>query len=250
MLIMLPMRWPMPLSAVAPVGRHGVPCASDEGGLPPAGGVRRLAPQPRRPAVAGDVGKRGGEDAAGREPPAPPGGGVHTYPGHDPKNFPSPTEPPPDLAGAAFEHMLEYGSMREFTDEELARAVRLDPSMFPRLGPSLESLAAMLRERKAKILATYETDAAAKQARRQVRETAGAIVPRLPIRRFVMGPYQGPGTGLIVAEMPFPVAMMLKSGKLGGPDIFLTVLEQMRRPQNAKPCIDQWPPRREPDDRS
>jgi len=81
-------------------------------------------------------------------------------------------------------------------------------------------------------------------------ETAGAIVPRLPIRRFVMGPYQGPGTGLIVAEMPFPVAMMLKSGKLGGPDIFLTVLEQMRRPQNAKPCIDQWPPRREPDDRS
>lgn len=121
-------------------------------------------------------------DAAGRERRLPLGGVVHTYLGYDPKNFPSPTEPPPDLASAAFEHMLEYGSMREFTDEELARAVRLEPSMFPRLGPSLESLAAMLRERKARILATFETDAAAKQAKRNVRETAGAIVPPGPFK--------------------------------------------------------------------
>jgi len=88
----------------------------------------------------------------------PLGGLFHTYQGYDPQHFPSPTAPPPDLAGAAFEHMLAFGSTRDLTDEELANAVRLDPSMFPRLGPSLESIAAMLEERKRKILAKYETD--------------------------------------------------------------------------------------------
>lgn len=111
-----------------------------------------------------------GDDSANPATPHPLGGVIHTYQGYDPKNFPSPTAPPPDLAGAAFEHMLEYGSMREFTDEELANAIRIDPSMFPRLGPSLQSLAAMLRERKAKILATYETSAAKNEARTNVRE--------------------------------------------------------------------------------
>jgi uncharacterized protein with von Willebrand factor type A (vWA) domain len=108
------------------------------------------------------------------------GGIVHTYLGYDPKHFPSPTAPPPDLAGAAFEHMLEYGSMREFTEEELANAIRLDPSMFPSLGPSIQSLIAMLKERRAKILATYETQAARKQARANVRETAGEMEPPKP----------------------------------------------------------------------
>ena len=56
------------------------------------------------------------------------GGVIHTYQKYDPKNFPSPTEPPPDLVSPAFEHMLMYGSMRELTDEELARAIHLDPS--------------------------------------------------------------------------------------------------------------------------
>ena len=51
--------------------------------------------------------------------------------------------------------------MRELTDEELARAVQLDPSQIAGLGPSLEALMEMLRERKRKILATYETDAGA-----------------------------------------------------------------------------------------
>ncbi len=106
-----------------------------------------------------------------------PGGIVHTYLGYDPKNFPSPTATPPDLAGAAFEHMLEFGSMREFTDEELANAIRLDPSMFPKLGPSLASIAAMLKERKAKILATYETDAARKEAKANIREQARDVDP-------------------------------------------------------------------------
>lgn len=73
-------------------------------------------------------------------------------------------------------------------------------------------------------------------------ETAGAIVPGLPIDRFIVGPYQGLGTGRLVAEMPFPVGLMLKSGKLGELDVFSAVLEDMQRPFEAQPQLDQWPP--------
>ena len=73
-------------------------------------------------------------------------------------------------------------------------------------------------------------------------ETAGAIVPGLPVERFVVGPYQGLGTGRLVAEMPFPVALMLKSGKLGGLDVFSAVLEDMQKPLRTQPYLDQWPP--------
>jgi len=109
--------------------------------------------------------------------PTAPGGLVHTYLAYDPKHFPSPLAPPPNLAGAAFEHMLAFGSMSEFTDEQIANAIHLDPSMFSRMGPSLDSLMAMLRERRAKILATHETEAAKKQARSQVREQKSQIEP-------------------------------------------------------------------------
>ena len=34
------------------------------------------------------------------------GGVIHTYQKYDPKNFPSPTQPPPDMVSPAFEHML------------------------------------------------------------------------------------------------------------------------------------------------
>lgn len=94
------------------------------------------------------------------------GGVIHTYQRYDPKNFPSPTQPPPDLVSPAFEHMLAYGSMRHLTDEELANAIHLDPSQIAGLGPSLEYLQELLRERKRKILSTYETN--------RVRERAGA----------------------------------------------------------------------------
>src|SRR5438552_10387500 len=92
------------------------------------------------------------------------GGIIHTYQKYDPVEFPSPTSPPPDLVSPAMEHMLTYGSMRELTDEELARAIHLDPSQIAGLGPSLDFLRQLLEERKRKILETYETDRALKEA--------------------------------------------------------------------------------------
>lgn len=115
--------------------------------------------------------------------PVPPGGLVHSYQKYDPKNFPSPTAEPPDLASAAMNQMLMYGDMRELTEEELARAVRLDPSMFPRLGPSLDALRAMLEERKRKILETYETSAAQQQAARDFVQSAREAQPPGNMRR-------------------------------------------------------------------
>src|ERR1700759_2211196 len=85
------------------------------------------------------------------------GGVIHAYQKYDPARFPSPTQPPPDLASAALEHMLMFGEHRELTEEELARAIRLDPSQIAGLGPSIDALIAMLEERKRKILARYET---------------------------------------------------------------------------------------------
>jgi hypothetical protein len=49
------------------------------------------------------------------------GGVVYRYQKYDPREFPSPTQPPPDMVSSAFEHMLAYGSMRELTEEEMAR---------------------------------------------------------------------------------------------------------------------------------
>ncbi len=95
-----------------------------------------------------------------RDSPGKPGYGgvIHTYQKYDPLNLPSPTAPPPDAVSPAFEHMLQFGSLHHLTEEELARAVHLDPSQIQGLGPSLESLIQLLLERKRKILSTYETD--------------------------------------------------------------------------------------------
>ena len=106
-----------------------------------------------------------------------PGGIIHTYQKFDPVNFPSPTQPPPDLVSPAFEHMLQYGNMRRLTDEELARAVRLDPSQIAGLGPSLDALMAMLLERKRKILAKYETDTVQQRAGKDFQKSADKVNP-------------------------------------------------------------------------
>lgn len=92
------------------------------------------------------------------------GGVVHVYQKYNPAEFPSPLAEPPDLVSNAFEHALAYGSYRELTEEELARAIHLDPSQIAGLGPSIEALRAMLEERKRKILETYQVDGLDKKA--------------------------------------------------------------------------------------
>lgn len=113
------------------------------------------------------------------------GGIIHTYQKYDPARFPSPNQPPEtDLVSHAFEHMLHYGDMRELTDEELARAIRLDPSQISQLGPSLDALKAILEERKRKILETYETDRVLNEAADKYRQTAKDARPPKEWRRL------------------------------------------------------------------
>jgi uncharacterized protein with von Willebrand factor type A (vWA) domain len=125
--------------------------------------------------------------------PTPPIGGViHTYQQYDPLNVPSPHVPPPDAVSGAFEHMLTYGNMRELTDEELARAIHLDPSQIAGLGPSIDMLIAMLEERKRKILEKYETDAVRKKAEKHFqREAAQAKLPGKLRQRFEQAVREG-----------------------------------------------------------
>jgi uncharacterized protein with von Willebrand factor type A (vWA) domain len=111
------------------------------------------------------------------------GGIIHTYQKYDPKNLPNPAQPPPDLLSGAFNHLLMYGDLREFSEEELARAVRIDPRQIAGLGPSLESLMALLRERKRKILETYETDRVESEARRRYRDLGEKIKPPKRLER-------------------------------------------------------------------
>jgi len=100
------------------------------------------------------------------------GGVIHTYQRYDPTNIPGPSLPPPDLVSPAFEHMLEFGNTRGLTEEELARAIKLDIRQIAGLGPSLDSLRRMLLERKAKILATWEMKKVQEEAKRSFTKLA------------------------------------------------------------------------------
>jgi uncharacterized protein with von Willebrand factor type A (vWA) domain len=86
------------------------------------------------------------------------------------------------MVSPAFEHMLMFGNYRELTEEELARAVRLDPSQIAGLGPSIDALIAMLRERKRKILARYETKSVQKAARKAFHRGAAELHPPRDLR--------------------------------------------------------------------
>src|SRR3954453_9405654 len=111
------------------------------------------------------------------------GGIIHTYQKYDPVNLPAPTQPPPDLVSPALEHMLMFGDARRLTDEELARAVHLDPSQIAGLGPSLDGLLAMLLERKRKILAKYETESVQGLARKEYQKAANKIDPPAKLKQ-------------------------------------------------------------------
>ena len=126
------------------------------------------------------------EDFANR-----PGGVIHTYQKYDPANIPGPRPPETDLVTPMMNHMLSYGSARELTEEELARAVRIDPSMLSSLGPSLDALRAILEERKRKILETYETDSVQDEAKDAFHGRAKQASPpkklKEPFKRAVRG---------------------------------------------------------------
>ena len=94
------------------------------------------------------------------------GGVVHTYIKYDPMKFPSPTQPPPDFVTPLMDQMLQFGSRRQLTEEELARAVHLDPEQFKNFGPGIDQIQKMLNERKRRILETYETRSVVKKARK------------------------------------------------------------------------------------
>jgi uncharacterized protein with von Willebrand factor type A (vWA) domain len=110
------------------------------------------------------------------------GGIIHTYQKYNPAEFPSPLQPPPDLVSPAFEQALQYGSFRKLTEEELARAVRLDPSQMANLGPSIDFLKAMLEERKRRILSTYETEQVVKEAAKNYHKTVRKANPPESLR--------------------------------------------------------------------
>jgi uncharacterized protein with von Willebrand factor type A (vWA) domain len=105
------------------------------------------------------------------------GGVVHVYQKFNPTEFPSPHAEAPDLVSNAFEHALAYGSYRELTEEELARAVQLDPSQIAGLGPSIDALRALLEERKRKILETYTVDGLDKKAQDRFEKLSRRVRP-------------------------------------------------------------------------
>lgn len=110
------------------------------------------------------------------------GGVVHTYQKYDPAKFPSPSQPPPDLVSGAFEHALMYGNYRELTEEELARAIKLDPSQIAGLGPSIDFLRQLLEERRRKILEKYETRSVVKKAAKVYEQNARQLQPPKKLR--------------------------------------------------------------------
>ncbi len=105
------------------------------------------------------------------------GGVIHTYQKYDPMNIPGPNAPEGDMVSGAFEHMLNYGDMNDFSEEDLANAVRIDPSQISGFGPSMESLKQKLMERKLKILETYETRGVLKKVEQAFRDEARDLKP-------------------------------------------------------------------------
>ncbi|NDC63657.1 MAG: VWA domain-containing protein [Planctomycetia bacterium] len=105
------------------------------------------------------------------------GGIVHTYQAYDPGRIPSPRAPDVDLVSPAMEHLLEYGSIDELTEEQLAGAIMLDPEQIRGLGPSIDSLKRMLEERRRRILERFETDSVRQKARQAFQEAARRTQP-------------------------------------------------------------------------
>ena len=102
------------------------------------------------------------------------GGIVHTYQRYDPVAVPPPRPAQTDLASAAMEHMLEFGDLDEleFTPEQLADAIVLDPEQIRGLGPSLDAVKRKLEEMRRRILEQYDAETARTRARREFHQAA------------------------------------------------------------------------------
>jgi uncharacterized protein YgbK (DUF1537 family) len=61
-------------------------------------------------------------------------------------------------------------------------------------------------------------------------ETSGAIVENLGIPALDVAPFKAIGVGRCHAALPVPLALCLKSGKLGAPDMFAAALAEMELP--------------------
>lgn len=118
------------------------------------------------------------------------GGIIHTYQKYDPAKFPPPSQPPPDLVSPMFEQMMFYGSQRPLSEEELANAVHIDPSQIAGLGPSLDALMELLRQRKRKILETYETETVQGEAAKRFHELGQSMEPPEALARFFLRAYR------------------------------------------------------------
>jgi len=116
-------------------------------------------------------------DSPSRDRRDPVGGVIHAYQKYDPVAFPPPSQPPPDLVSPAFEQALMYGNFHELSEEDLANAVKLDPSQIAGLGPSIDFLKALLEDRKRKILETYEARTVQKKARKAFHQAAKRVKP-------------------------------------------------------------------------
>lgn len=100
------------------------------------------------------------------------GGILHTYTKYDPVNIPGPRQPQTDIVTPMMNQMLSWGSQRPLTEEEMARAIKIDPSELAGLGPSMEFVKAMLEDKKQKLLEKYETDSVRKKASKAFKKKA------------------------------------------------------------------------------
>ncbi len=107
----------------------------------------------------------------------PHGGILQTYTKYDPVNFPGPRQEQADIVSPMMEQMLVFGSQRPLTEEEMARAIKIDPSQLSQFGPSLDFIKATLEDQKRKLLEKYETESVRKKAGKVFRKKAKTAPP-------------------------------------------------------------------------
>lgn len=115
------------------------------------------------------------------EKPRSRAGLYHTYQKYDPVKFPPPAANAPDMVSPMMEWMMMTGGdISDLTEEQMRRAIRIDPSQLGNLGPNLQSLLQYLLERKRKILATYEAESVYADVSHQYQQLVQRVKPPKP----------------------------------------------------------------------